>query len=433
MCGSNVQTTRNIFPGSLSQGCAILEGMRGATNHLTSGQRVAYYRKRRGITQDALAGLVGRTVSWVEKIESGRAPLDRVSTLAQVAKVLDLSIYDLLPDDVAPVTEDTRSHSVPNLREQLLSYRFVNPRFLPHRPDPVSIAVLRREVSGVWDAYQRARFPYVIADLQRLLPIAHSTVTANDGAARAAAEVQMAYLYQVAATILPKLGEQDLAMICADNGDRLVQDSRDLAARISIQRTIAHALHSNAQYDDALAVIDQAVISVTQYRGGGNPELVSAIGTIHLVGAMASARAGDRQLAESHLNRANNAAHQLGRDANYLWTAFGPTNVRIHEVSVAAELGDYQRASHLGATVDVSRMPIERQVRHRLEVARAHHYQHHHAEAVQLVLEAEHDAPDQVHRHFLTHSLVHSWIQSSRVRPTPELTRLARATGIVSH
>lgn len=398
---------------------------------MTSGERVAYYRKRRGITQDALAGLVGRTVSWVEKIESGRAALDRVSTLAEIAKVLDLSIYDLLPDDIAPVTNDTRSHSVPNLREQLLSYRFVNPRFLPHRPDPVSIAVLRREVSGIWDAYQRARFPYVIADLQRLLPIAHSTMIANDGTARAAAAVQMAYLYQVAAAILPKLGEQDLAMICADNGDRLVQDSRDVAARISIQRTIAHALHSNAQYNDALAIIDQAVSTVAP-RQNGNPELVSAIGTIHLVGAMASARAGDRQMAQSHIQHASAAADQLGRDANYLWTAFGPTNVRIHEVSVAAELGDYQRASRLGSAVDVSRMPVERQVRHRLEVARANNYQHRHAEAVQLVLDAERAAPDQVHRHFLTHSLVHSWIRSSRVRPTPELTRLARATGIVS-
>lgn len=432
MSGRFEGVTRNLFPGSLSYSHVMLGGMRGATNHLTPGERVAYYRKRRGMTQETLAGLVGRTVSWVEKIESGRAALDRVSTLAQVAKVLDLSVYDLLPDDIAPVTEETRSHSVPNLREQLLSYRFVNPRYLPAQPDPVSIATLRSAVGSVWDAYQRSRFPYVIADLQRLLPIAHATVTANTGAARADAQVQMAYLYQVAASILPKLGEQDLAMICADNGDRLVQESRDLAARVSVQRTIAHALHSNAQYDDALAVIDQAVTSVAIGRGR-NPELLSAVGTIHLVGAMASARAGDRHTAHRHLDNARAAANHLGRDANYLWTAFGPTNVRIHEVSVAAELGDYQHASALGANVDVSRMPTERQVRHHLEMARAHHNQRHHAEAVQLVLTAERIAPDQVHRHFLTHRLVHSWIRSSRVMPTPELNRLARATGIIEH
>jgi transcriptional regulator with XRE-family HTH domain len=405
--------------------------MRGATNHLTAGERVAYYRKRRGMTQETLAGLVGRTVSWVEKIESGRASLDRVSTLAQVAGVLDISLYDLLPDDIAPVSEETRHHSVPTLREQLLSYRFVNPRYLAAQPTPVSITALRTSVAGVWDAYQRSRFSYVIADLQRLLPIAHATVSANTGRARAAAEVQMAYLYQAAASILPKLGEQDLAMICADNGDRLVQGSRDLAARVSVQRTIAHALHSNAQYSDALAVINQTISTVSTSQSA-NPELLSAVGTIHLVGAMASARTGDRQAALSHLNHARTAANQLGQDGNYLWTAFGPTNVRIHEVSVAAELGDYQRATTLGTSVDVSGMPIERQVRHHLEMARAHYFQRHHSEALNLVVTAERLAPDQVHRHFLTHNLVHAWIRSSRVAPTPELNRLAKATGIIA-
>lgn len=55
------------------------------------------------------------------------------------------------------------------------------------------------------------------------------------------------------------------------------------------------------------------------------------------------------------------------------------------------------------------------------------------ADAVRLVLTAEQIAPDQVHRHFLTHSLVHSWLRASRVKPTPELNRLARATGIIDH
>jgi len=134
--------------------------------------------------------------------------------------VLDISIYDLLPDDVAPVTEETRWHSVPTLREQLLSYRFVNPRYLRNRPTPVPVTVLQNEVNSLWDTYQRARFPFVIAALERLLPIAHSTINANTGTARTAAQIQMAYVYQVAATTLPKLGEQDLAMICADNADR---------------------------------------------------------------------------------------------------------------------------------------------------------------------------------------------------------------------
>ncbi|MFF4688599.1 hypothetical protein [Streptomyces sp. NPDC001307] len=35
--------------------------MRGLGDHLSIGERIAFYRKRRGYTQEVLAGLVGRS------------------------------------------------------------------------------------------------------------------------------------------------------------------------------------------------------------------------------------------------------------------------------------------------------------------------------------------------------------------------------------
>ena len=49
--------------------------------------------------------------------------------------------------------------------------------------------------------------------------------------------------------------------------------------------------------------------------------------------------------------RLTNLAEQLGADANHGWTAFGPTNVAIHRVSVCAELGDPGEAIRLAADV----------------------------------------------------------------------------------
>lgn len=43
--------------------------------------------------------------------------------------------------------------------------------------------------------------------------------------------------------------------------------------------------------------------------------------------------------------------------------AFGPTNVAIHRVATAAELGDVQVAVDLGPRVDTSALPVERRVR----------------------------------------------------------------------
>ncbi|MFC8796912.1 helix-turn-helix domain-containing protein [Streptomyces griseoincarnatus] len=46
---------------------------------LTIGERVARARVARGISQQAFAGLVGPSSSWVSKVERDAIPLDRNS------------------------------------------------------------------------------------------------------------------------------------------------------------------------------------------------------------------------------------------------------------------------------------------------------------------------------------------------------------------
>jgi hypothetical protein len=49
-----------------------------------------------------------------------------------------------------------------------------------------------------------------------------------------------------------------------------------------------------------------------------------------------------------------------------------------------------------------------------------------------LVLDAEVRAPEQVRRHFMTHTLLHEWVRSRRVTPSPELHGLARRAGVLA-
>ncbi|MEQ4306234.1 helix-turn-helix transcriptional regulator [Plantactinospora sp. B6F1] len=58
-------------------------------NTLTIGERVAWYRRRRGLSQEVLAGLVGRTADWLGKIENNRIEMDRLSVIKSLADVLD--------------------------------------------------------------------------------------------------------------------------------------------------------------------------------------------------------------------------------------------------------------------------------------------------------------------------------------------------------
>src|ERR671917_117640 len=59
------------------------------------GERVAAYRRRRGLSQAALAGLVGRSESWLSQVERGVRSVDRLSTLLDMAKVLHVDVEAL--------------------------------------------------------------------------------------------------------------------------------------------------------------------------------------------------------------------------------------------------------------------------------------------------------------------------------------------------
>jgi hypothetical protein len=76
-----------------------------------------------------------------------------------------------------------------------------------------------------------------------------------------------------------------------------------------------------------------------------------------------------------------------------MWTAFGPTNVDIHRVATAGELGDMQVAADLGPRIGTSRLPTERRTRHNIQVARALSARNRIDDARAMILEAESWAP----------------------------------------
>ncbi|MEU4519404.1 hypothetical protein AB0F52_11890 [Amycolatopsis sp. NPDC024027] len=121
----------------------------------------------------------------------------------------------------------------------------------------------------------------------------------------------------------------------------------------------------------------------------------------------------------------------MGVDGNHLWTAFGPTNVAIHRVNTAMELGDVQVALDIGPALDTSTLPLERQVRHLLDVARAYNNSGQKDAAVATVLDAERRAPDQVRHHYLSRQLVLNWVRNTPGKPAFELDQLARRMHVV--
>jgi hypothetical protein len=103
-----------------------------------------------------------------------------------------------------------------------------------------------------------------------------------------------------------------------------------------------------------------------------SPESLSVYGSLLLRGAAAAAQDDDRTTAGELLTEAENAAARLGRDANLRWTGFGPTNARLHRVSIAVTLGDAGAALNVARTVDLDTIDLtERKAAFLVDTARA--------------------------------------------------------------
>jgi len=124
-------------------------------------------------------------------------------------------------------------------------------------------------------------------------------------------------------------------------------------------------------------------------------------------------------------------ANLVRTDTNYLWTAFGPTNVQIHHVTIANSLGDAQIALDLVPRIDARGLPPERRVRHALEVASAYHARNLIDAAVRELLVAERLASEQVHAHVMSRELVLRLHATAAGRRDRRLAALARRMKLI--
>ena len=58
-------------------------------------QRIARARRRRGLSQAVLAGLIGRSESWLSQVERGKRGVDGHSVLVRLTEVLRVDLEEL--------------------------------------------------------------------------------------------------------------------------------------------------------------------------------------------------------------------------------------------------------------------------------------------------------------------------------------------------
>jgi transcriptional regulator with XRE-family HTH domain len=92
-------------------------------DYMSVGERIAIYRRRRGLSQHALANLVGRSEAWLSQVERGIRHVDRLSIIIRLAQVPKVSIEDLVgqPLSLAP-NGGVEYRAIPALRTALTDY-----------------------------------------------------------------------------------------------------------------------------------------------------------------------------------------------------------------------------------------------------------------------------------------------------------------------
>lgn len=69
----------------------------GLDDGATVGEWIAFYRRRRGMTQEVLSGLLGRSVEWLSQLERGARDVNKLTTIVEVADALGIEPVRLLP------------------------------------------------------------------------------------------------------------------------------------------------------------------------------------------------------------------------------------------------------------------------------------------------------------------------------------------------
>ncbi|MFJ9666331.1 helix-turn-helix domain-containing protein [Streptomyces sp. NPDC101219] len=403
----------------------------------TLGQRVKELRRAAGMSQSDLAAAMARSESWVSQVERGVQPVERLSILQALADALKVSVRELRPDaapaEEAEPTEPHGSNDLDGLRVTLTGHPALGSLFedLPAEQVP-SLTDFRQHVDEAWTLAHASSYAALSDHLAKLLPSIEAAVRYAPASDRTELHALRAKAYQVAAASFTRQDQADAAWVAADRALQAAELAGQPLEVVASLFRMAHAFMRQRHMEQAEQAAKSAVaVMAPRAEAPACPaEELSLLGAMNLVLAVINSREGNRAETHEHIDRAREIAARLGEDRNDFDTEFGPTNVEIHAVSTAVELGDAGVALEVAQQVDASVLSPERQSRFLLDVARAHAQRRHVGEATAALLEAEALAPEQIHDHHLAREVIRNLVQLSEPRVPESLRGLAERSAV---
>lgn len=304
------------------------------------GPTLRLWRKRRGLSQEELAGLAGITQPYLSQIETCQKTCARRSTLTALAAALSVSVGDLLrqPGDPTSPARIAATASVPAIRTAVVCRRAQGPR-----PDTLADTRPIGSVAEALEAIQRSDY----AALGPMLP--DLLLRTDDGPDLV--KTGYAAMYH-----LRHLGYEDLA--------REVATLTLHAAREHDDPTwlgIAHYVNAAALPAETPQLACQlAATAAEQIQSAtANPETRQAYGMLHLTAALRAATMRQSATALTHLAEAQTEADSLGEPDGHglCGLMFGPTNVNLWRIVILHELGQHDTAISVAESMQPQHIP----------------------------------------------------------------------------
>lgn len=345
------------------------------------GQRVARMRLRRKYSQTKLALLASSTRDTIASIETGRVS-PSASMLGAIANALDVDVDRLAgrrPDD-----PEAWHELVPTIRRALAATDLVVDAVEPRPLDQIQADIVQL---GEWRrATKYSKIGVILPDLIDELLVAASEY-------REPAYAMLTGAYRAANTLGHKLGYADLSLTAVERMEWAATHSGDplLVAMTHYMRAAALARIGAGR--QAMVLLNRTIDEIQPLASQGNSVAAAVYSALHMKAGVIAATMTRREDSQSHLAEAAEFAGTKDRIVHE--TVVGPTNVSLHQLAAAVDLGDLGEASKIAESVTLPKgYAKERSAYYWADKARLHLAKGEVDQAIDSLYEASEIAPE---------------------------------------
>ncbi|WP_219152341.1 helix-turn-helix transcriptional regulator [Amycolatopsis sp. TNS106] len=279
---------------------------------------------------------------------------------------------------------------IPQLR------RVLDTRDLPEDGPVRPLSELTVAVQTVVARRLQSDYAVLAADVNELLPELHRAILSAPPSLKPHYAGLLARTYRAADAVADKFGYYDLSA-------RIIDLMRTAATQSGDELLVGSAAYVRGEIYFATHDLDAGSRMLTaaanKIHVSASETAAATYGTLHMRAAVMAARAGSALRARDHIEEAKQAARQVNEGV-HLGTVFGVPSVRIHQLSLAVELGDVGGALRLASSwAPPITMPAERRSHFYIDLGRAFHLADQPERVLSAFREAGRIAPEHVREH----------------------------------